>query len=185
MKKAINLLSVTLVFCINSLFAQSANSAVPGGGGSGSNCTCTAPASSTCNASCTFSDCCICWNPNTQTGACGCYLGVASCKNQNNSASSGMTMGSSQFGVVNPDANISFHFEKFSKLFAYFKSKGIKADALQTDYNSVKSKYTLTGQKIHIANDDLGTILAEYSKIIDTLDDMQKADLNIFIKSLN
>lgn len=46
-------------------------------------CEC-APGQSTCSASTWFSSCCICWNPATQTGACGEYFGVASCRVENN-----------------------------------------------------------------------------------------------------
>jgi hypothetical protein len=46
-------------------------------------CNC-GPGMATCSASGAFSECCICWNPKTQTGTCGVYWGVASCKNETN-----------------------------------------------------------------------------------------------------
>lgn len=33
----------------------------------------------TCTADCLFSDCCSCWDPKKETGACGCYFGIAKC----------------------------------------------------------------------------------------------------------
>jgi hypothetical protein len=33
----------------------------------------------TCTADCLFSDCCTCWDPKKETGACGCYFGIAKC----------------------------------------------------------------------------------------------------------
>jgi hypothetical protein len=38
----------------------------------------------TCKANGAFTECCICWNPNTQVGSCGVYWGVAVCKTENN-----------------------------------------------------------------------------------------------------
>ena len=43
-----------------------------------SHCPC-APGFASCNSDCMFSDCCVCWDPTKETGACGCYFGVAKC----------------------------------------------------------------------------------------------------------
>lgn len=42
-------------------------------------CRCLATQAS-CYAKGTYSDCCICWDPKTQNGACGTYFGIASCR---------------------------------------------------------------------------------------------------------
>ena len=44
------------------------------------NCDC--PGQSKCSASSYFSECCICWDPGTHDGACGCYWGVCQCKTE-------------------------------------------------------------------------------------------------------
>ena len=50
------------------------------GGNLGSaTCSCS-PGFSYCEADCFFSACCICWDPNKETGSCGCYFGIAKCK---------------------------------------------------------------------------------------------------------
>jgi len=130
-----------------------------------------------------FSDCCICWNPNTQTGACGCYWGIATCRNESNTSNS--LMNSSNFGEVHPDAKITFSFEKFNLLFNFFRSRKIDPVLMENVFGTVRSNYSLTGQKILINNQDFARILYEYSKLIDKLDTKQKGDLNIFIKSIN
>jgi hypothetical protein len=43
-----------------------------------STCPCS-PGFATCSSDCMFSDCCVCWDPKKETGACGCYFGVAKC----------------------------------------------------------------------------------------------------------
>lgn len=49
-------------------------------GGLGSvTCNCS-PGFSKCEADCLFSSCCICWDPKKETGACGCYFGIAKCQ---------------------------------------------------------------------------------------------------------
>jgi hypothetical protein len=180
MKKYIS--SIIILFVVNLSYGQTeSNYAAPGGGGS-PNCNCTAPSNSSCNADCLFSSCCICWNPNTQTGACGCYWGVATCRNGNNASSS--TMNSSNFGELNPDAHIKFSFEKFNLLFDFFKSKDINTETLKARFNNIKSTYVVTTEKVAIANSDFALILNEYSKLIDLLNLKQKEDLNIYINSL-
>ena len=180
MKKLI--CSFFICISVSVTYAQNESNYAPQEGGGGPVCNCTAPSNSTCSADCTFSSCCICWNPSIQTGGCGCYYGIAACRNQNNASNS--LMNSSNFGEISPDARITFSFEKFSLLFDYFKSKGISPDIMENVFGSVKSNYSLNGKKIGIANYDFAKILSEYSKLIDRLDTRQKEDLNIFIKSL-
>jgi hypothetical protein len=93
-------------------------------------------------------------------------------------------MTSTNFGEVHPDAKITFSFEKFSYLFDFFKSKGINPVSMENVFTNVKANYSLTGQKVAIQNRDFAKILFEYSKLIDSLNDQQKEELNIFIKSI-
>ncbi len=170
-----------ILFLVNFAYGQNEpNYAAPGGGAT---CTCTAPSTSTCTADCLFSTCCVCWNPNTQTGACGCYYGIATCRTEMNSAAS--TMNTSNFGNLSPHVKIKFSFEKFNLLFDFFKSKSIGVNTFENSFGTIKSKYILTGKKIDISNTDFAQILTEYSRLIDLLDTKQKNDLNIFIKSIN
>ena len=101
------------------------------------------------------------------------------------SATKSSSMNSSNFGEVHPDAKIMFSFEKFNLLFNFFRSRKIDPVLMENVFGSVRSNYSLTGQKILINNQDLARILYEYSKLIDKLDTKQKEDLNIFIKSIN
>ena len=99
-------------------------------------CNCT-PGQATCSASSYFSECCICWNPNSQTGACGTYFGVASCQAWNN----------------NPDERseyvpsyISFNKRNFSEMIDFASSKGVDVssvlNSLSTlEANAVKQYY--------------------------------------------
>ena len=167
--------------CTSTSYAQNeSNYAAPAGGTP--TCNCTAPSSSTCTADCLFSSCCICGNPNTQTGACGCYWGGATCRNEYNTTS--LTMDSFDFGVINPNSKIMFSFEKFNLLFNYFESKGINPILLQNTFLTFRSNYVLTGKKILVDNSELTQLLSEYAKLINKLNASQKEGLNNFINSL-
>jgi hypothetical protein len=47
---------------------------------SGSSCNC--PGQNSCSCQTWFSDCCICWDPQTENGACGSYGGICACKKE-------------------------------------------------------------------------------------------------------
>lgn len=173
MKKIISVMIATVILTVSS-FCQSFMAPM---------CSCTPPSNSTCNSDCLFSSCCICWNPNTQTGACGCYWGVATCRNENNTNQA--LVSSSNFGELNPNAKIKFSFEKFNLLFDFFRARGINSSMLENSFQNIKSRYVLTGQKIPIDNSDFSRILSEYSKLIDSLSLKQKEELNVYIKSLS
>jgi hypothetical protein len=108
---------------------------------------------------------------------------VATCKVENTSTTN--SLASTNFGEVNPNAKISFSFEKFSLLFSFFKSKNIRTDVMENMLEDIKSNYSLTGQKVAIDNGDFAKILFEYSTLIDRLNADQKNDLNRYIKSIN
>lgn len=55
---------------------------IAGVAGSDSKCTC-GEGMGGCSADGQFSSCCICWDPNTQHGACGVYFGIATCRTAN------------------------------------------------------------------------------------------------------
>ena len=172
MKKYITLIFATL-FIVNISFSQ--NFVAP-------TCSCVKPSNATCNSTCTFSDCCICFNPTTQNGACGCYWGVATCRSENTTSNSSLS--STNFGTLNPNAKISFSFEKFNLLFDFFRSKEISPVEMENVFTGIRPNYALTGSKVLIDNNDFGRLLSEYSKLIDRLDPKQKEDLNNYIKSI-
>src|SRR5258708_3800842 len=71
---------------------------------------CSCPGSwASCSASCWFSDCCICFNPATSEGGCGCWFGVGMCKSA--------LIGANKSGnYVSADAKSYFSFERFNEM---------------------------------------------------------------------
>lgn len=149
----------------------------------GATCQCGA-GQSTCSANCTFSDCCVCWTATTQNGACGCYFGIASCKTEKIDDPKNLTMDENIFGEVNPNAQITFHFDNFKKLITFFDKKGINTNEFKNTINSTSSKYLQINDNAKISNNDFSNLLTVYASLIKQLDAAQKNDLNIFIKSL-
>jgi hypothetical protein len=148
-----------------------------------SSCQC-GPGQSTCNSNCIFSDCCVCWNTATQSGSCGCFWGIATCKTGKIDAARGQSTDDNIFGEVHPEARITFHFEKFRKLISFFENKKRNTGELQNAIGSTSSKYSQTDDNTRICNEDFTILLTAYSNLIRQLDESQKNDLNIYIKSL-
>ena len=95
----------------------------------GGNCNCTAPQTSSCKSDCRFSSCCICWNPKTHEGACGCTFGVASCHTAKLLAAAGET--------TEPVRNIVVHTKEFEKLWAHLESKGVNTAKIKKLYSGL------------------------------------------------
>jgi hypothetical protein len=186
--KSFKKLSIVICFLTISvsLFAQTQGKVSPT---VGANCTCGVNMSS-CSATCLFTDCCVCWNPATQTGACGCFFGVSSCKNANNdgtpnTGSKGLTMDeNSIFEPVHPDSKIVFHFNPFNKLVSFFKSKQINTASFESTNSSISGKYSIINDNAYLSVSDFEIILKEYAKLISQLDATGKLDLNHYINSL-
>lgn len=149
----------------------------------GATCNCTGGQSS-CNSTCTFSDCCVCWSPSTQNGACGCYWGVASCKTSKINADKGLVSNDNIFGEVNPEANVVFHFAKFRSVFTFFDKLKISRSNLESIVNTLTAKYKPVDDNARLQTDEFQAILNEYGRLIQQLTDSQKSDFNIFIKTL-
>lgn len=88
------------------------------------------PGQSTCSASGLYSEWCICWNPQTHTGACGVYFGIASCKNE----------------PINPPARaeqstgkMKFYPARFSTMLDALEKRGVETAAIQTELNTLVS----------------------------------------------
>lgn len=148
-----------------------------------SSCQC-GPGQSTCNSYCIFSDCCVCWNTATQNGSCSCFWGIATCKTGKIDAARGQSAGDNIFGEVHPEARITFHFEKFRKLISFFEKKKRNTAELQNAIGSTSSKYSQADDNARISNEDFTILLTAYSNLIRQLDESQKNDLAIYIKSL-
>lgn len=88
------------------------------------------------------------------------------------------------FGEVNPNAQITFHFDNFKKLITFFDKKGINTNEFKNTINSTSSKYLQINDNAKISNNDFSNLLTVYASLIKQLDAAQKNDLNIFIKSL-
>lgn len=88
------------------------------------------PGQSTCSASGQFSECCICWNPQTHTGACGVYFGIASCKNE----------------PIEPPARIEqstgkmkFYPTRFSTMLDALEKRGVETASIKAELNTLVS----------------------------------------------
>lgn len=162
-------------------FSQSASKAAPDLGGP--DCSCTQGFAS-CKSVCSLSECCVCWNPNTQTGVCGCYFGIAICRNENNNHPLKLD---GEFGKVNAESHNKFAFTNFKKLYRFFEEKAIEHAELAALVNELAEAYHAAekdAEKIDINNGDYQLILDQYSKVIGGLDDEQKKELTTFIHSL-
>ncbi len=170
------------IILVMHLFSYAANAQDPGKI-AGASCSC-GPGQSTCSSVCFFSDCCICWNPATQNGACGCYWGISTCKSGLINPSKGLTLDENIFGEVDPAANIVFHFANFKKLTVFFARLNINTSGFDDVVRSTSSKYISTNDNAKISTADFTALLTAYSKLIVQLTETQKNDLNIYIKTL-
>lgn len=154
----------------------------------GTNCQC-GEKQATCISTCTFSDCCICWDPATQNGACGCYFGVAVCKTGDKPQTpEGLSINDLNFQDVSNTANVTFRLEKFRKVKTFFATEKINTDSFENVINQTSSKY-LNGESnnndgLKITAKDYSSILKEYAKLISQLNAEQKSLFGVFLKSL-
>lgn len=75
----------------------------------------------TCTADCLFSDCCSCWDPKKETGACGCYFGIAKC----------MTELTNQPSSSAPSSSVKLYNVKFSDQLKFLSGIGGDTRELQ------------------------------------------------------
>ena len=166
MKKLIAFL--ILIFTISISFAQSL---VPDDGP-----TCSCPAQSTCNATCTLSDCCICWDPNTSEGACGCYFGIASCKSSKKPKTPAITGSPAVRKVV-------FKFEAFNKFLNFLETSKIDYQQIQPIYKRLSEKYNNPSGNVQIDPEDMDIFYDAYFKIMQSLSASDKIAVTDYLKS--
>ena len=95
----------------------------------GATCSC-GPGMATCSASGAFSDCCVCWNPATQVGACGVYFGLAMCKTENNPPPA-------RVGATKQ--LIKFYPNRFVKMLDDMDATGINTNSIRVDLETLIS----------------------------------------------
>lgn len=92
----------------------------------GITCNCT-PTQAFCKAECIFSECCLCWNPSTETGSCGCYFGVAKCRTSLIGKDAPATTGH----------RVRFYPKRFDRFLTFLNRSAIPADSLQHAYEQL------------------------------------------------
>lgn len=86
--------------------------------------------SGSCSASGAFSECCTCWNPNTQSGSCNTTLGFASCKvTDNNPPQSKASQAKTEYATVYP--------KRFSNMLDYLSGIGVDVKTIRSDFANV------------------------------------------------
>jgi len=143
----------------------------------GSTCNC-APGSSSCKSECIFSDCCICWDPKKETGACGCYYGIAKCK-------------TAAIGTAASDADthtIQFHPQKFHEFMKFLKNFSIDLSPVQEAYEDLLGIGTTAFQSIDsnavlVPQTYYDRFYETYSKYISRLSESNKRSVLNYIQS--
>jgi len=140
--------------------------------------TCQVPVGFTsCSATCTFSDCCVVWNPNLETGGCACYFGVSTCKTTK--------IGSSEpKGVVinstSSKRTITFHFKKFEDFLNKCKVNGMEVQLIVKSYESNLS--SIEGLESGIVNNErFDSFMIDYENFINTLSTTEKKKIKLLI----
>lgn len=85
--------------------------------------------SATCSASGTFSECCTCWDPNTQSGSCGTVLGFAKCKVTDNNPPAKTQQAKPELVKVYP--------KNFYDMLDYLETNDIDVKSIRNDFASV------------------------------------------------
>jgi hypothetical protein len=97
----------------------------------GATCNC-GQGQNSCTASGVFGDCCICWSPATQNGACGVYFGVPSCQVEEKSiAGPGRT--------ESIETIVTFYSKKFSEMIEFATINQINTKEIRAEFKKLKS----------------------------------------------
>jgi hypothetical protein len=110
-------------------YVESVELGVVNGRLAGATCQC-AQGQNSCNASGVFGDCCICWWPNTQEGACGVYFGVPSCQIQERQIEGG-TRSRETENFVN------FYSKRFSEMLIFAKTNSINVKDINFEFEKL------------------------------------------------
>lgn len=111
-------------------------------GADGLTCNCTS-SQAFCRAECIFSECCLCWNPTVETGACACYFGIAKCKTS--------LIGRDAPSVA--DHRVRFYPKRFEQMLQYLRQESIPVDSMEAAYRSLlHSSYDSQGTGSTVAD---------------------------------
>ena len=101
----------------------------------GSACQC-GVAQISCQSNCWLSDCCVCWNPLTSDGGCGCWLGVALCRVESKKRDPGVA-----------PSRVKVYEARMLELFEYMDKISVKTAGLRNRYKTVSEKSALYGKE--------------------------------------
>lgn len=101
----------------------------------GSVCQC-AVGQISCQSNCWLSDCCVCWNPLTSDGGCGCWLGVALCKVESRKKDAAVYA-----------TRVKVYENRILELFDYLDKISINTNGLRSKYTVVSAKSALFGKQ--------------------------------------
>lgn len=139
-----------------------------------------------CEADCLFSSCCICFDPTTHEGGCACYLGFSSCKTEPISSTP------SSFSIQNTELEeleVTLFPIRIDKYFNYLKQKKYNITVLKDVYSNLllKSETKHLGNKqneLRVKYSDYRIFYNEYLKFIDSLEEQDKTDIEIYLSEL-
>ncbi len=133
---------------------------------------CTVPVGFTCcSATCVFSDCCVVWDSNKETGGCGCFFGISSCKTTK--------IGKDRVSVnsiTDSKLTIIFRLEKFESFLSKCKSKGIYIANIKSSFD-VKLKGNIIEGNFKsgsIRVESFDAFFSDYTNFINNLTENQK-----------
>lgn len=101
----------------------------------GSVCQC-AVGQISCQSNCWLSDCCVCWNPQTSDGGCGCWLGVAMCKVESKKRDAAVYA-----------TRVKVYESRMLELFNYFDELSVDTRGLRNAYKGVAQRSVLYGKE--------------------------------------
>jgi hypothetical protein len=143
-------------------------------------CNCSTSQAS-CKAECTFSECCLCWNPSVETGSCGCYFGVAKCR-------SSLIGRESAAGL---DHKIRFYPQRFERLVAHLRQREVKVDSLEMAFRSLVSSASnsvrsTTGQveRLDVPEQAYGQFFSTYYNCLSTGGSQVQQTVDAYLKSI-
>lgn len=175
-----NTTSTTKNARLTTLDADSENGG--GGNGGGQTCNCKAPQTANCKADCTFSSCCVCWNPNTHEGGCGCIGGFASCRTLK------LTARAKNAGAdtAAPMHKITIYDRRVRSLFKLLKSKYKEDAGLIAAYALCKSKSVRINYTESYKADETSyeKFIDKYTVFVNSLTETQRQNFMSDIKSI-
>lgn len=126
-----------------------------------------------CSSTCTFSDCCVVWNPNKETGGCGCFFGISTCK----TAAIEQTAATATRTIV-------IHQDKLKEFFKFCKATGISTEQIQLSYSEKLMPAVIEGDAINakVKNEGYDLFVEDYKLFINALSENQKTKLKNYIK---